>query len=84
MLAERLRAAREAANLTQGQLAARIGVDRNTVNRAENSHTAPVASTIAKWARACGVSADSLLDDTGQTETTEVAAATGTPVQGAA
>ncbi len=61
MLGERLRAARVAAGLTQGQLATRLSVDRNTVNRAENDHNEPLATTIAAWATACGVSSDSLL-----------------------
>ena len=61
MLAERLRAARVAAGLTQGQLAILLDVDRNTVNRAENGKNEPLATTIAAWAGACSVSVDSLL-----------------------
>lgn len=61
MFGHRLRDARERAGLTQGELAAVLGVDRNTVGRAELGRTAPSAATVAAWARACGVSADALL-----------------------
>jgi transcriptional regulator with XRE-family HTH domain len=62
MLGERLRAAREAAGLTQEQLAVELGVTRNTVVRAEHDRHEIGVATLRSWAVKCGVSADSLLD----------------------
>lgn len=51
----RLRIAREFAGLEQEQLAARIGVSRNTVGNTEKGRVKPRKITLNAWALACGV-----------------------------
>lgn len=51
----RLRIAREYAGLEQDELAALIGVSRNTVGNAEKGRVTPRQITINAWALACGV-----------------------------
>jgi transcriptional regulator with XRE-family HTH domain len=60
-IAEHLKALREAAGLKQDELAAKVGVKRNTVSRTENGHTMPQASHLRAWADALGVTVDALL-----------------------
>jgi transcriptional regulator with XRE-family HTH domain len=63
-LGERLRAARVAAGFrSQAALAAALGVERNTVGRAELGIVVPHAETLRKWAQLCGASLDELLAD---------------------
>lgn len=54
--ADGLRAARKNAGLTQGQLAARSGIDRATISLIENGREAPRADTILKLAEALHLS----------------------------
>jgi len=49
-----LRGAREAAGLTQAELAARLGVSQQAVARAERADSNPTAALIEAWARALG------------------------------
>lgn len=53
-LAKRLRGMREAAGLTQEQLAPLAGIDQPHIARIELGHLFPVAGTIRAWARATG------------------------------
>ena len=55
LLRHRLRIAREHAGLDQEQLAAQIGVARNTISNAELGNVKPRRITIKAWALACGV-----------------------------
>ncbi|WP_407919309.1 helix-turn-helix transcriptional regulator [Devriesea agamarum] len=56
-LTNRLRAAREYADLGQTELAIKAGISRATISAAENGHSAPSSATITVWALACGVDA---------------------------
>ncbi|MDZ7283789.1 helix-turn-helix domain-containing protein [Sphingomonas sanguinis] len=55
-----LKAAREAAGLTQGALAEAIGVSRKTINTVENGVFQPSTLLALKLARALGRSVESL------------------------
>lgn len=59
----RLQAAREAARLTQLQVASRFGVGKGTVSAWETGRGVPDAFVLRGLARLYGVSADSLLFD---------------------
>lgn len=52
---QRLMVAREYVNLTQGDLAERLGVTTATVQRAESGKTQPRKTTFMAWAMATGV-----------------------------
>jgi DNA-binding transcriptional regulator YiaG len=56
-----IRAAREAHNLTQVQLAERMGVDQARISQWESGQTEPLASSIMALARALGVEPGELL-----------------------
>jgi transcriptional regulator with XRE-family HTH domain len=60
-LAHRLRAAREAARLTQRDVAARLGIHQPSVVVIESGKRAVTALELARMARLYGVSADTLL-----------------------
>lgn len=49
-----LRAAREAAKVTQAELAARLGVTQQAVAQAERPTSNPTIGFVATWARALG------------------------------
>lgn len=51
----RLRAAREAAGVTQAELAARLGVTQQAVAQAERPNSNPTVGFVDTWARALGV-----------------------------
>ena len=59
-LASRLKEARQAAGLTQAELAERAGVSRKTVNTVENGVFTPSALLALKLARALGEPVESL------------------------
>jgi transcriptional regulator with XRE-family HTH domain len=61
MLAAALRDARQAAGLSQEELAARLGVHRMTVLRFEKGHFEPRPKMLAAWAHECGVPLSGLL-----------------------
>lgn len=54
-LADRLRKAREAADLEQKDLAASIGITRNTVGNYEGAKVKPRRPVLIAWALATGV-----------------------------
>jgi transcriptional regulator with XRE-family HTH domain len=60
-LGDRLRAHRLAAHLSQETLAELAGIDRKTVSRLENGHTAPPTDTLLRIAHALGRPLDQLL-----------------------
>jgi len=60
-IAKTLRAARQAAGLTQQDMAAQLGVCRSTYTYYETGRTQPDLESLAKICRVLGVSADSLL-----------------------
>ena len=55
IIGERLRALREAKNLSQGDIENRTGLLRCYVSRVENGHTIPAIETLEKMARALEV-----------------------------
>ena len=55
MIAERLRALREARKLSQGDVERRTGLLRCYISRVENGHTVPSIETLEKIARALEV-----------------------------
>jgi putative transcriptional regulator len=59
-LSNSLRELREAAGLTQGQLAEAIGVSRKTINTVENGVFAPSTVIALKLARALGCRVEEL------------------------
>ncbi len=61
---DKLRKAREHAELNQGELASLMGVGRATVARAEQGTTTPRRPVILAWAMATGVSLDWLMEET--------------------
>lgn len=61
-LADRLKRARKLADLTQAQVAARIGVDTSAVGQWETGKTVPSPTNLTELARLLNVSTDDLLD----------------------
>ncbi len=55
VIADRLRALREAKNLSQGDIEKRTGLLRCYISRVENGHTVPAIETLEKLARAMEV-----------------------------
>lgn len=60
-IAARLRAAREAAPLTQVALADKLGVHQSLVSAYERGERTPGAVLLWRWAQACGCSIDELV-----------------------
>ena len=60
-MGEKLRAARLAAGMTQGQLAEKVGCHQKDISRWENGQREPVASTLKKLAQALECSMDELV-----------------------
>lgn len=56
-----VRARRQAMGLSQGQLAARAGLDRQSVNRAENANVSPGVDKVYQLAAALGCGPGDLL-----------------------
>ena len=63
VVAERLKALREAKNLSQGDIETRTGLLRCYVSRVENGHTVPSVETLEKFARALEVHLYQLMYD---------------------
>jgi putative transcriptional regulator len=59
-LANRIKAERERAALTQAALAERVGVSRKTINTVENGVFTPSATLAIKLAKALGLSVEQL------------------------
>lgn len=64
-LGQRIQRLREAARMTQAELAAAAGVPLGTLRNWEQGTREPLASAVAKLARALKVSADKLLGEEG-------------------
>ena len=60
-MGEKLKAARRAAGLTQGQLAEKVGVQQRDISRWENGHREPGVLIVKKMAQALGCSMDELV-----------------------
>lgn len=60
-MGEKLKAARLAAGLTQGQLAELVGVQQRDISRWENGHREPGVLIVKKMAQALGCSMDELV-----------------------
>ena len=60
-MGEKLRAAREAAGLTQTQLADKVGVQQRDISRWENGRREPGVLIVKKMAQALGCSMDDLV-----------------------
>ena len=61
-LGDRIRQAREQADISQAELARRIGISKNAMNTIEGGQSDPRVSRIVAIARVLGVSTDTLLD----------------------
>jgi transcriptional regulator with XRE-family HTH domain len=60
-LGDELRNAREAADLTQEQVAAAAGIDRAYLSLLENNHKSPTVDTLFRICKALGVPASQIL-----------------------
>lgn len=60
-LGENLKRIRTTKNITQVEIAKKLGVDRSFVSNIENAKTNPTLSTITSIAQALGVSTNELL-----------------------
>jgi transcriptional regulator with XRE-family HTH domain len=60
-LGENLKEIRVSKNITQSELAEKLGADKSFVSNIENGKTNPTLSTITSLAKALGVSANELL-----------------------
>lgn len=60
-LAQRLRAAREAAGMSQQDVADRLSIRRPAISEIENGKRAVIAQELAQMARLYGMSTDALL-----------------------
>lgn len=60
-MGEKLRSAREAAGLTQQQLAEKVGVQQRDISRWENCRREPGVLIVKKMAQALGCSMDDLV-----------------------
>lgn len=61
-IGEKIKNARESADLTQKELAERLGVTQKDVSRWENNKITPNIETFAKICKALDASADELLE----------------------
>lgn len=66
IVGERLRAVREAKNMSQGDIEKKTGLFRCYVSRCENGHTVPSIETLEKWARALDVNLSQLFSENGE------------------
>jgi transcriptional regulator with XRE-family HTH domain len=64
---EALRRVRQAAGMTQEQLALEAGVQRNFISLIETGQNQPTISTVAKLARALGMKASALVAEAEKT-----------------
>jgi transcriptional regulator with XRE-family HTH domain len=62
-LGNRLREARHAAHMSQGDLSARSGIPKPTLSRYENDHVSPSLTTLERLAGALEVTESSLLGE---------------------
>lgn len=60
-LASNLKRLREAQDLTQQELADKIGIDQKQISRIERKQTSPSLATVSRVARALGVDVTDLL-----------------------
>ena len=60
-LGKNLKRIRTEKGITQGDIVRKLGVSRSFISNIENGKTNPTLATIAKLAKAVGVSADELL-----------------------
>src|SRR5258706_12633988 len=66
LVGERLRAVREAKNLSQGHIEEKTGLLRCYISRCENGHTVPSIDTLEKWTRSLDITMSQLFSDSGQ------------------
>lgn len=66
VVGERLRAVRQAKNMSQGDVEKRTGLLRCYLSRCENGHTVPNIETLAKWAAALEISMSELFAEDGK------------------
>ena len=67
-LGEELKKAREAARMTQEQVAVAAGIDRAHLSLLENDHKSPTVDTLFRICRAVGVPASEILAHVEQSE----------------
>lgn len=61
-LGKNLKRIRTAKNISQGEIGRILGVDKGFISNIENGKTNPTLATIAKLAKALGISAKELLE----------------------
>lgn len=66
VIGERLKAVREAKNLSQGDIEKKTGMLRCYLSRCECGHTIPSIETLEKWSNALGVTMSELFADDGK------------------
>lgn len=66
LIGERLKAVREAKNLSQGDVERATGLLRCYCSRVENGHTVPSIETLEKWSKALDVTMSELFADDGK------------------
>ncbi len=67
-IGERLKAIREAKQMSQGHVEKATGLLRCYVSRVENGHTVPSIETLEKWSRALEISLSQLFAENGKAE----------------
>lgn len=67
-IGERLKAIREAKQMSQGHVEKATGLLRCYVSRVENGHTVPSIETLEKWTRALEISLSQLFAEDGKAE----------------
>lgn len=66
LVGERLRAIREAKNMSQGDVEKKTGLLRCYLSRCENGHTVPSIDTLEKWSNALEISMSELFANDGK------------------
>jgi len=67
-IGERLKAVREAKQMSQGDIEKKTGMLRCYLSRCENGHTVPSVETLEKWSRALDISLSQLFAEDGKAE----------------
>lgn len=84
IVGERLRAVREAKQLSQGDVEKKTGLLRCYVSRCENGHTIPSIETLEKWAKAMDINLSQLFAENGEAAKPIAALKNGTKLNRAA
>lgn len=69
LVGERLRAVREAREMSQGDVEKKTGLLRCYLSRCENGHTIPSIETLDKWTKAMDINLSQLFAENGEAAT---------------